>query len=113
MTCPSLREENTFVSSVTGSRFLIPDGDFTCKTDMVIYLITCSTCSMQYVGKTKNALHKRMNSHRSSVKNNDKARYFYDHYNKAGHSFRDADIRIIDYVEGEMNKCLATRRTFG
>ena len=100
------------MSSVTGGRFLIPDGDFTCKTDMVIYLITCSTCAMQYVGKTKNALHTRMNSHRSSVKNNNKARYFYDHYNKAGHSFRDADIRIIDYVEGGDEQMLGDKEDF-
>ena len=53
-----------------------------------------------------------MNNHRSSVKSNGKAQYFYDHYNKAGHSFRDADIRIIDYVEGGDEQMLGDKEDF-
>ena len=35
-----------------------------CKTENVVYLISCSSCSKQYVGEIKGPLNKRMNGHR-------------------------------------------------
>ena len=39
-----------------------------------------------------------MNGHRSSVKNNSTT-YLYEHFNLPGHSFSDATIQIIDFVD--------------
>ena len=39
-----------------------------------------------------------MNGHRSSVKNNSTT-YLYEHFNLPGHSFPDATIQIIDFVD--------------
>ena len=49
-----------FNSTITGTVFDISIRDTgnlpPCKIDNVIYLITCSSCRMQYVGQTKNQL---------------------------------------------------------
>ena len=37
-----------------------------CKSENVIYLITCTQCGKQYVGDTKRSLNERMNGHRSN-----------------------------------------------
>ena len=34
-----------------------------CKTNNVIYLISCIKCGLQYVGQTTQALHNRLNGH--------------------------------------------------
>ena len=39
----------------------------TCKTTNIIYVIECQRCGKQYVGETEQALHERVNSHRSEV----------------------------------------------
>ena len=35
-----------------------------CTTENVVYLISCSSCSKEYVGETKGPLNKHMNGHR-------------------------------------------------
>ena len=39
-----------------------------CGSENIIYLITCTRCSIQYVGETVNALRFRMNAHRQSIR---------------------------------------------
>ena len=40
-----------------------------CKSKNLIYLVECKLCNMYYVGKTTQALHKRINGHRASKSN--------------------------------------------
>ena len=41
----------------------------TCKSsDLRVYVIACKRCGKQYVGETEQALHERMNSHRSDIR---------------------------------------------
>ena len=54
---------------------------FTCKSINVIHVITCKTCQKQYVAETLQTLNKRMNGHRSSVKNASSSTFLYEHYN--------------------------------
>lgn len=87
----------TFRSNVTGKQFILSKtGDFSCKSMNIIYLITCSDCGIQYVGQTIQALHVRLNAHRSCVNGNTNT-YLYKHYNSTnGHKFENATIQIID-----------------
>ena len=39
-----------------------------CKTTNVVYLITCTKCGKQYIGKTPDYLNQRMNGHRDNWK---------------------------------------------
>lgn len=95
--------QNNFHSTVTNTSFLFHHKEsFSCKSKNIIYLITCSTCSVQYVGLTQQHLHERVNGHRASVKSG-KNLYIYQHFNQEGHSFDDATIQIIDYVGASSN----------
>ena len=71
-------------------------GSFSCKSSSIIYLITCS-CGIQYVGLTEQCLNERMNGHRASIKAG-KSSFLYDHFNLDGHSFSEASVQIIDYI---------------
>ena len=49
--------------TVNGRRVKSAPG--TCKTYNIIYLVQCSICKKNYVGRSVNSLHKRMDGHRS------------------------------------------------
>ena len=51
VSCPVLLEGNTFTSTNTGKKYKI-NKRLDCKSDHVIYLVTCAKCRGQYVGKT-------------------------------------------------------------
>ena len=61
-TCPILSTTDAFASHTTGERFKISI-TASCKSFSVVYLITCKRCGQQYVGKTGQPLHLRMNGH--------------------------------------------------
>ena len=101
-TCPSLTSSPIFNSTVTGTRYILTNEEqFTCKTKRVIYLITCSTCEVQYVGLTITPLHTRMNKHRYTVADFSNNLYITQHYSQEGHCFSKAHIQIIDYINDE------------
>ena len=51
--------------------FNSPNTNINCKSNNLIYLLTCESCGLQYVGETALALNKRMNIHRTSKKGRD------------------------------------------
>lgn len=55
-----------FTSTQTGESFNI-EGRLTCQTSFLIYLIQCM-CGKQYVGRTTQKLHNRINRHRANIK---------------------------------------------
>ena len=65
-TCPRLKEGKTFTSTHTGRTYRIWNR-FTCKSKFLVYLITCTRCSMQYVGMTTNTMMERHRGHRREV----------------------------------------------
>ena len=94
--CNALDCNSVFKSHITGRQFIFSkEGNFDCKSKNIIYLITCAECGIQYVGLTVQALHIRLNGHRSSAKRNINT-YIYQHYNIPGHNFSNATIQIID-----------------
>ena len=58
-----------YTSTVTKQSYMI-DGNYTCKTNNCIYLVTCGICEEQYVGKTTKSMRKRHVQHRCDIKNN-------------------------------------------
>ena len=62
--CAYVRIGADFTCLVTGNKFSARVCA-SCKTSNIIYLIQCHKCKMQYVAKTKNPLHLRMNGHGS------------------------------------------------
>ena len=68
-TCPSLSTSKKFTSNVTNKSYTIvnPTGvDLNCHSPNIIYLLSCNTCNIQYIGETAYPMHLRMNQHRTS-----------------------------------------------
>ena len=61
-TCRMITPSQTATSS-SGARVKLK-GDTNCRTQNVVYLISCGKCGKQYVGETKGPLNIRMNGHR-------------------------------------------------
>ena len=65
----------------------------------LVYAISCSEgCSDQYIGETKQPLHKRMAQHRRANTSGMDSAVFL-HLKKEGHSFQDENVRILDREE--------------
>ena len=87
---------------MTGRTFAFTNSincNLNCKSNFVVYLISCVKCGRQYVGQTRQALHKRLNSHRASIVNFKLSTYLCQHFNNNGHSFEDVSIQIVDWVD--------------
>jgi len=68
-TCPTLNISKTFTNKITNKSYKVvnPTGeDLNCHSQNIIYLLSCSSCNIQYVGETAYPMHKRMNQHRTS-----------------------------------------------
>ena len=59
-------------------------------------MITCKSCSKQYVGETKDPLNIRINGHRSSIYTNDQESPIGPHFNLPGHSWHDMSVIAIE-----------------
>ena len=67
MTCPYLNRNPTVTSFVTGRIYPIRDIDLSsirCKLRNYVYLLTCLSCGVQYVGESIVPVNLRMNVHR-------------------------------------------------
>ena len=98
--CKTLMVNSIYKSFTTGCTFAFKNTkSFNCKSSFVIYLISCLKCGVQYVGQTRQPLHKRLNGHRSSILQNKLSTYLCQHFNSPGHCFEDVSIQIIDFVD--------------
>ena len=66
----------------------------TCTTDMVIYVIECRRCLIQYGGSTEQVYKLRCNQWRSDIKINSKSGQVIEHFNTKGHDL-EKDFRMI------------------
>ena len=69
-----------------------------CKTANVVYVIECTKCKKQYVGETENALHIRMNGHRSDIEHRRLEKPVANHFNSEGHSLKNLSIFVIEQI---------------
>ncbi|CAM4545376.1 unnamed protein product [Caretta caretta] len=71
-------------------------GSFTCTSTNVIYAIMCQQCpSAMYIGQTGQALRKRINGHKSDVKNYNIHKPVGEHFNLSGHAITDMKVAIL------------------
>ena len=101
-TCPLIKHTNTFTSNTTGRRYTIRN-QFTCKTKNIVYMISCNKCNKQYVGETENALHIRMNGHRSDITTKKLDKPVAAHFNQPDHSYEDLRVMGIEKIEDHNN----------
>ena len=68
-TCPSLNTTAKVISNITNRTYNCINKENTiasCKSQNLIYLLTCNICKQQFVGETATQLNMRMNTHRTS-----------------------------------------------
>ena len=70
-------------------------GNFNCKSNDIIYAMTCNTCNTQYVGETSNSMNCRCRGHESSIRTN-KDQSVAIHYRSYNHTINDYSFTIVD-----------------
>ena len=97
--CPKLDKSGKIQSHFT-KREYVTKKNVSCKSNNLIYCITCKKCNKQYVGQTKRRLMERFQGHFWCIKskktdNNDVAK----HFNLPNHSgIDDVKIHILDFI---------------
>ena len=67
-----------------------------CKSEYVIYLMQCTLCNMQYVGKAETVFNLRLNNHKKGTKKSNSI-LACKHFQEKGHNFnKHAKFFIID-----------------
>ena len=93
--CSQLTSTTTFISQQTKRKFKIYH-IVNCKSEYVIYLMECTLCNKQYIGKVDTAFHIRLNSHGKDTKDPN-AILACRHFQQQGHNFNShAKFIIID-----------------
>jgi len=95
--CREIKSCNTFRSKNTGRQYNIR-APITCKSKNLVYLISCRRCGLQYVGETENALHIRMNGHRSDIRTRKLDKPVAAHFCQSDHSAEDLEVRGIEKI---------------
>ena len=72
-----------------------------CQSENIIYLITCTTCEVQYVGQTRNRILQRFQGHFHDIKtNNDTtvARHFNKCLSQKDGQPSDFSITVLSFI---------------
>ena len=91
-----IKEGPRAVSSKTGLEYSLPDA--TCATEVVIYLLSFTNCSLQYTGQTKQSLSKRMNLYRSRFGKKELDQPAIHHMVNHNHKWSDLQVQILQVV---------------
>ena len=70
-------------------------GHFNCKSNEIIYVMTCNICNIQYVRETSNSMNCRCRGHESYIRTN-KDHPVAIHYRSYSHTIDDYSITIVD-----------------
>ncbi len=110
--CHNLIPSGVFDSSVTGRSYNVLNKDFpqviNCRTPNIIYLITCATCTLQYVGQTVCQLNVRFATHRrcmSGAANASSCKHLSEHFSSGRCKDSDYSVRIIEKWSGDGRTC--------
>ena len=95
------------------STFTIRD-HFTCMSENLVYCISCRRCSHIYIGETGRNLRSRIGEHLRSVRNNTPGFSVAQHFNSAGYSITDVQVRGMRLCRGSniLRKQLEMRLIF-
>ena len=92
--CKVANIETQFISTVTKKNYNIFITS-NCKTQNCIYVLTCGTCKLQYVGETETPFNIRLNNHRSFY-TKERNCPITRHLLRAGHDFENVTFQIIE-----------------
>ena len=96
--CKHVNETTTFKSNITGKSYTIRHTS-NCKSSNIIYLLECTLCSKQYVGKAETQFFYRLNNYRREVTLSDPSPSA-KHFKLQDHSFEQhARYTLIERIE--------------
>ena len=96
--CPLLDKSGRIKSSKSGREYQCKK-NVTCRSNNLIYCITCKQCTKQYVGQTGDTLHKRFGAHAGSIGRKNLKEDVGRHFNLPGHNgLTDMRIHILDFI---------------
>ena len=99
--CPKINISGHIVSKTTGRNYTTM-ANINCQSSNIIYLITCSTCGIQYVGQTKNRLLTRFQGHYYDIQNHNDTTVSR-HFNRCPSSqpagFSGLEISILSFIK--------------
>ena len=99
--CIYLKHTNSFYSSTTKNTYKIYH-ESNCKSNNVIYLLECTRCWKQYVGRSEWPFYFRLNNYRHRIKSTEynKLLPVEQHFRLPNHDFnKDAKCTIIERIE--------------
>ena len=100
-TCPFVDNSNNFFSSSINLKCYPNTAGLAylnCKTENVVYLISCKVCNFQYVGETKNSIQKRFSGHKSSIRKGDSNQLIHRHFQEDCHGLSNCSIFPIEKI---------------
>ena len=110
VSCPVMKEGAKFESTNTGKQYKIKQ-KLDCNSDWLIYLVTCTRCKGQYVGKSKTIFKLRHSNHKQEIKK--KTGGLGHHYGGGGAcNYNHVSIQLIERVKHQNFDFLARRETF-
>ena len=104
-TCPTIFNR---VSIVLGHTRFAMEGQWTCKSTNVVYIISCSTCNVAYIGETGCRLQKRMNGLRHTIRHQQDTPVA-DHFQQPGH---DLPVSVLQATPQDVTKRRALERSW-
>ncbi|XP_054831443.1 natural killer cells antigen CD94-like [Eublepharis macularius] len=67
-----------------------------CSSSNLIHAVMCQQCpSALYIGQTSQPLHKRINGHKSDIRNGNVQKPVGEHFNLPGHSIKDLKVAVV------------------
>ena len=96
--CPKLNTSGSITCHVTGQKFPARI-KVSCRSNNLIYCISCNTCGKQYIGQTKRTLGLRMGEHFRHIKRSDPKQAVGLHFTSAGHNgLTDVTIHVLELI---------------
>ncbi len=99
-TCRHVSTSKTVTSQQTKKKYNIT-GEYTCQTTSAIYVLTCNTCQVQYVGESGNTVNERFRSHIYDIRHQ-RDKPVSNHMNTHQNS-TDFTIHIVAKAKGDQN----------
>ena len=108
--CKHVVTTETFRSFSTQREYCIKPDNLNCRSNNVVYLFSCKTCSKQYTGSTE-SFRSRFNNYRNFIKGNTiKQVSLHAHFEDDKHGISDWEITLIDQADSLDN--LRRRESF-
>ena len=104
--CKYIKTTSEFSDKDSKNTYQIKLGPLNCSSSMLVYLIQCKTCKLQYVGSTTTAFRLRFNNYKSHNKKFNLKQSgvpqesFHAHFNTIGHNGKeDWEVTLIDQAQ--------------